>query len=256
MTADGLQLIRAEVLKLRSGRGQLLLSVLLTSGMIVVVFAVLAVLHATDPTGHGPAGGVENFEGATANALTLMAIVVGAMLGATAGASDGETGVLRDLVATGRSRLVLYGSRIPGLLVVLVPLLLAAVALAFVCSTVLASSEPTPGLAEVRDGVAIVLAGGIVAGAISLGMATAIGSRGPVIALTLGLLLVVSTGLMSVSVLGDARALLPGVAIGALGGDDADLPVSLSRTGALAVLLAWSGACLAAGARRIATVEL
>jgi hypothetical protein len=255
MIADGLQLIRAEVLKLRASRGQLLLSVLLTSGLVAVLFAVLAILHASDAGTYGPAGGAANFGDAAVNVLTLMAIVVGAMLGSTAGAGDGETGVLRDLVATGRSRLVLYAARLPGLLAVLVPLLLAAVGIALVCSLALAGGKPTPGLADVGDGVASVLAGGLVAGAISLGLATLIGSRGPVIALTLGLLLVVSTALMEVSALGDARVVLPGVAIGALGGGS-DLPVELSRLGGLVVLLAWSGACLAAGARRIATVEL
>lgn len=255
MIADVLRLIRAEVLKLRAGRGQLILSAVLTSGMTLVVFAVLAILHASDPGGHGPAGGVGNFESITGDALTLLGIVVGTLLGATAGAIDDETGVLRDLVATGRSRRVLYAVRIPGMLAVLVPLLLVAIALAFAGGTLLAGSEPQPGLAELGDAVGGVVAGAVCAGAISLGIATLTGSRGPAIALTLGLLLVASTAVMQLSVLGDARAVLPSAAIGALGGADG-MPVQLSSVGAIGVLLAWSALSLVAGERRAATAEL
>ena len=48
-----------------------------------------------------------------AGILTLLASVAGAIVGATAGGADIETGVFRDLVATGRSRTALFFARVP-----------------------------------------------------------------------------------------------------------------------------------------------
>src|SRR3954451_384526 len=51
----------------------------------------------------------------------LLVIVVGAIVGSTAGSQDIETGVFRDSAATGRSRVALFGARVPGALALVLP---------------------------------------------------------------------------------------------------------------------------------------
>src|SRR6266536_914620 len=97
-----LRLIRAEVLKLRKRRGMLAISALATVGVTVLAYVVMAIQHSSDPARHGPAGGLDNYQGFM-SFLMLMVIVVGAIVGSTAGSQDLETGVFRDSAATGRS---------------------------------------------------------------------------------------------------------------------------------------------------------
>ena len=79
-----LRLIRAELLKLRRRRGMLAICTGLTLGAVVIYYGVLAVLHLADPSGRGPAGGLENFESAM-GVLAMAGGVVGVVVGATAG---------------------------------------------------------------------------------------------------------------------------------------------------------------------------
>ena len=108
-----LRLIAADVLKLRRRRGMLALCVALTLAPIALMVIAAADPARGNPLEHLPAGGVMAYQDMMF-ALTLMMLVVGAMVGATAGAQDLESGVFRDLAATGRSRIALFGARIPG----------------------------------------------------------------------------------------------------------------------------------------------
>ena len=72
--------------------------------------------------------------------LALLASVAGAIIGATAGGADIESGVFRDLVATGRSRTALFFSRVPAAWV----LALGMLALAVAASPRSRPSSPTP----------------------------------------------------------------------------------------------------------------
>ena len=51
--------------------------------------------------------------------------MLGVIIGATAGGADIETGVYRDLVATGRSRTALFFSRVPAAWILTLGMLLA-----------------------------------------------------------------------------------------------------------------------------------
>ena len=98
------RLIRADVLKLRRRRGMMAVVALLVFAAVAVYFGVGAVpRRATSRATSTTATGV----------LTLLASVAGAIIGATAGGADIESGVFRDLVATGRSRTALFFSRVP-----------------------------------------------------------------------------------------------------------------------------------------------
>ena len=93
-----LRLIEADLLKLRRRRGMLAVTATLTLGAVAIYYVVGAALDkATD------------FDSAV-GILTLLAAVAGAIIGATAGGADIESGVFRDLVATGRSRSALWST--------------------------------------------------------------------------------------------------------------------------------------------------
>ena len=108
-----MKLVRAELLKLRKRRGLVAAAAVVTIAPVVVGYTVLAILHATDPARHDPAGGIENFT-ASIELMTQVGVVAAILVGATAGAGDRGAGVFRELVVTGRPRLALFAARIPG----------------------------------------------------------------------------------------------------------------------------------------------
>jgi hypothetical protein len=120
--------------------GMVALAIALTAGVAVLVFAVTGVQHASNSGKYGPAGGLVHYRDAV-GFLVLMILVVGAIVGSTAGAADLESGVFRDLAATGRSRVALFGSRIPGAWAIVLPIAAGAAAIAAVVSVALAGSN-------------------------------------------------------------------------------------------------------------------
>ena len=99
------RLIRADILKLRRRRGMVALWSRCSS------WAPSPSTTASDCSSHGQSGAAD-FDDAI-GVLALIASVVGVIIGATAGGADIESGVFRDLVATGRSRTALFFARVP-----------------------------------------------------------------------------------------------------------------------------------------------
>jgi hypothetical protein len=251
-----LRLISADVLKLRRRRGMLSLMVLATLGSMLIGFTVLTIQHAGDPSRFGPAGGLANYQGAI-DFLSVMCLIAGAIVGATAGTQDMESGVFRDLAATGRSRVALFGSRVLGGWALGLPLAAVAAALAAVASTVLSGSLPAPGVDALAAGTAMALSAMALSTALGVGIAALVGSRGPVIGIMLAFELAVVPLLQQVGFLGGARQLLPSVALNRIG----DLPPTVAGLhvalgSAVAVTLGWAVAALAAGAWRTRTREI
>src|SRR4051812_7889712 len=91
------RLVRAEMLKLVTRRGLMIASVLLTVVATIATFAILAALHASDPTHHKLIGGLSHFDDGMYS-LTQLATVVAVLIGATAGAGDLASGFFRNLV--------------------------------------------------------------------------------------------------------------------------------------------------------------
>lgn len=251
MTHDALQLVRADALKLSRRRGLMALALTLLVGALALIFTVNAIRHASNPL-HSPAGGLKNFQNAI-DFIGLMGVVIAAMIGATAGAGDAEAGVLRDLVASGRSRLSLFASRASAASALTLAMLVCALAVATGCSVALAGPLPAPSLARIVQGSAGVLAFGAASTLVAVGAATFARSRGPVIAVVIALGVIVSQLLLRIEFLGDLRELLPLAAFQRLVGESiAGLHVSLSV--AIAVTAAWALGALAAGgwwARRV-----
>lgn len=249
-----LRLIRADALKLGRRYGMLAISVLLTTGIALLVFVAQAIEHSSNPLRHGPAGGLDNYRSAV-GILTLMVFVVAAIVGSTAGAQDIETGVFRDLAATGRSRAALFGSRVLGALAIVVPIVLLAGAVTAAGSIVLAGSLAAPGAGAIADGTLALVASGGLGCAVAVGLAALIGSRGPVIAMLLAFELAISPLLAHVSFLGAARQAIPSNALDRLA-NGSHQAVSMAPGTAIVVLLAWAGAAYGIGAWRTKTTEI
>jgi hypothetical protein len=227
-----IRLIDAEILKLRRRTGMLVMVALLSVGIVAGYYGVTAAI-----------GNDQDF-GDIVAILALSGSVIGVIVGATAGAADIEAGVFRDLVATGRSRVSLFLARVPGACAIVLPPLAVSV-----IGAALVTGGGDVGLALVQ-----VLGAGALAATVCVGLAALTGSRGTVIGLALAFQLGVSPMLGQWEAIGDGRFAIPQVALARLGGGTGD--IGLAAGAALAILLAWAAAALAAGAWRSTTQEI
>lgn len=251
-------MIWAEILKLVRRRGRMAGLLVLTSGALVIMFSVLAARHASDPLKYGPAGGVKNYESASW-LLGWLGTAAAVLLGATAGAGDRGAGVFKDLVATGRARGALFHVRWIGALLVFVPLMLLALGVLVLATTVLNGGLPAPGATLILDTSGWILLTTSTMLVVAVGVSSLIGSRAPAVTALLAWELVVSRLLLQASSLGHARdAVL-------MAASDHFAPASVLGSGigyvtasagvATAVLAAWLLVALAAGHWRTRTVD-
>jgi len=253
-----LPLARADLLKLRRNRGILFTSAALTIGVMVVAFTVLEVVHLVNPAHHGPAGGVSNLAD-SAGALAMIGSVAAVLIGAAAGAGDLGSGVFRELVVTGRSRIALFAARVPGGLGLLVPLVGIAVGIEAAATVGLAGSLAAPSADLLAKTAVWVLFDIGFYFVVALGLASVLGSRAQTIAILLAWRLAITPILLSISVLGAGRDFLPQAAFeqlapgGIAGSVKQAGSVSMTSGTAVVVLLAWTAVALALGAWRTAT---
>ena len=250
-----LALIASDVLKLRRRRGMLAISLLLTAGLMAVAFIVMAIQHGGNPARYGPAGGLVNFK-EDIEVISLAALVIGTIIGATSGTQDIESGVFRDLAATGRSRMALFASRLAGAWVVVLPILTVTGGLAAVGCIALAGSVAAPGPGAIAAGIAAVLAAGALSAASAVGVSALVGSRGPVIGIMLAFYLAVQNLLLAFTFLGGARHIVPDVAIRRIGRLEPVSDVHVGLGAAIVVVIAWSAITLGLGAWRTKTREI
>jgi ABC-type transport system involved in multi-copper enzyme maturation permease subunit len=250
-----LRLIKSDVLKLRRRRGMLLVCAGLTLGILLLATTVITLQHGSHPLKNPPAGGLKGFEDGL-QILSIMVFLVGAIVGATAGAQDLDTGVFRDLAATGRSRTALFLSRVGGAWVVTGALALITLVVDVAVAFLLADGTPTPHASDIVQAGAMLLASGMVGAALAVGLAALVGSRGPVIAILLAAHLIFEPQLQGARFLGDARQALPYSAINRIGDQVTGIDYTMALGTSIAVLAAWIVAALAAGAWRTRTREI
>lgn len=241
-----MRMIRAEALKLVRRRGLMIWSLLLTVGVIAIVEVVLVILHAVNAAHHGPAGGASNFRGA-AETLALLGTVTAILIGATAGSQDVANGVFRDLVVTGRKRSTLFNVRIPGALLVFLPMLLITFVVAVAFAFLFAGGLPNPSGSLVGHELVYVLAYSLVNLVMAIGFAAFASSR-----IVIGVLIAWNTAvthiLISFHSLGGARKLIDvAAAEHFLPGASSGQRVAMTTTTAVVVLLAWAAAFSGAG---------
>jgi hypothetical protein len=253
-------MMSADFLKLRKKRGTVIWSLVLAIAPLVIYFIVRAVQHSSNPVANPPAGGVNGY----VDALRLVGAIFGPLaailVGAEAGAGDVAVGVFRDLVATGRSRLALFATRVPAAIALSWIVTSAAYALLVIGVSALADGSPTPSASEMLDGFGFSLlsTGVICAIAVALGAVTA--SRPATLTALIGWQLIASPILANISSLGNSRKLILSQAmfqfspIKLTGGRGAQV-VNMPTATALAVLAVWLIVFLALGAWRTRTMD-
>jgi hypothetical protein len=248
----------ADLLKLRKRRGLFWVVTLLTVVPQVIAYGVLTILHAANPEHHGPAGGVENL-GQGMAVLVLLGGIAAIIAGASAGADDLTSGVFRELVVTGRSRVALFASRIPGGLAFLLPFVAVAFALSAVVAGVGHGSLPAPSIALSIESGLWVLAETAFYFVLAVGLASLTGSRAYTIGILLAFRLPVSHILAAIGALGAGREALPDVpfarlAPAAVQETVRDIPkIGISPAAAIGVPLLWVAVAAGVGAWRTAT---
>jgi ABC-type transport system involved in multi-copper enzyme maturation permease subunit len=248
-------LARADLLKLRRRYGLIAVVGGLTIGAQLLTYAILALLHVFNPAHHGPAGGLVNF----GHGMFLMAslgAVAGIIVGSGAGADDLTSGVFRELVVTGRSRLALFASRIPGGLAFLLPFVAVAYTATAVISSYANGSLPTPSVSLMATTGVWILAATAFSFLLGLGVASLTGSRAYSIGILLAWQLAVGRILLSITAFGVGRELVPESALVRLVPhairDDVSPgnPIPMSVAAAIAVLAVWTLIALGLGAWR------
>jgi hypothetical protein len=250
-----LRLIKAEVLKLRRRNGMLAVAFALTLGVMAVAYVVTALQHGSNPAKYGPAGGAKGFSDSL-QFLALMGFTVGVIVGSTAGAQDLDSGVFRDLAATGRSRTALFLARVGGAWVVVLSVLGIMLAADVACSFLLADGSATPSLTEIGHAAAMTASSGALAAALAVGLAALFGSRGPVIGILIAAHVIIEPQLQGAGFLGNFREAIPTAALNRIGHQTTSVDFKVALGTAVAVIFAWIAAALAAGAWRTRTREI
>jgi ABC-type transport system involved in multi-copper enzyme maturation permease subunit len=246
----------AELLRLRKNRALVAWMVLMTTGAVTALYVIGQAFHWNDPAHNGPAGGADNLRHGLL-VISFVGSVAASILGSTVGTSDLSSGVLRDLIVTGKSRSALFAARVPGMLLFWVPLVVLAYVVAVAFDFAFAGNLATPGAtAIVKDGLWVLMVT-CIALAASMGVASLIGSRGISIGVLLGWQLAVTPLILNISVLGVTRELLLTAATDRVrpfsgdGGSGGALHVSLAA--AILVLVGWVVVPLVAGGWRTST---
>jgi hypothetical protein len=239
------RLVSAEVLKLVRRRGLMAWALLLTIGVALLAVGILLGLHAANAAHHGPAGGAENLRNLT-HLIAGLATVAAIIVGATGGSQDVANGVFRDLVVTGRSRSALFAVRAPGVLLVVLPMVVASYAIAVGNSVLFAGGLPHPTGHRIALGLAYVLAATVTNAIVAVGLAAFVSSR-----IVTGVLIAWSAivgPLVALGSLGRARMVVDSAAIEHFTPDPADRPgITMSTAAAIVVLACWAAAALGAG---------
>lgn len=137
-------MISAEVLKLQRNRALMAFAFVLTTGVLLIMFGYVGIQHASDPTKQGPAGGLDGFSHSVRILGVFFGMLAAVLIGAEAGTADVSSGVFRDLVATGRSRLALFLVRAPAAILVTLTFSAIGFAVALAGTFLLAGPLPTP----------------------------------------------------------------------------------------------------------------
>lgn len=248
-----LRLIRADVLKLRRRRGMLALVAALTVGIAVLVFTVQAVQHGGNPAKYGPAGGIKNYQNVV-SFMVMMVSIAGVIVGSTAGAQDIESGVFRDLAATGRSRIALFASRIAGAWAIMLTIVIATAAVVATGAITLADGLPTPDAAAMIAGTSALVAAGALSVVTAVGLTALVGSRGLTIGILLAFNLALTPALVALKMLGNVRDAIPSVGLDRIA--HAHSPVQVGLATAILALVGWATAAFAAGAWKTRTREI
>ncbi len=256
--AIAVRMARADFLKLRKKPGTVIWSLVLAVAPIVIFFIVRAAQHASSPAEHGPAGGINGYTDALRGLAVFFGPLAAIMIGVEGGAGDVASGVFRDLVVTGRSRLALFATRLPA------ALMMTWIATAFGYAAVmlgtfaLDSGSPDPSAALLLNGFGFTVLSMSVICVVAVGFAALTASRPTALTVLIGFHLVAAPLLGSIGSLGSSRKLLLNQAVNHYSpvhlGDRAG-NVAMGSTTAVLVLIGWLALFSALGAWRTRTMD-
>jgi len=248
-----LQMIRAELLKLTRKRSIMGTAAFLSVGTVVLYYAVVEIEHLTSPGSYGPAGGLGHFDGTLVALSIWFGALAAILVGTEAGTTDTASGVFRDLVVTGRSRLALFAVRVPAALLVTLTLALAALGVAITATFAFAGGLATPSASFVTEAVLWVCGAQLVMCVVAVGLGSLTGSRAASLTVLIAWQVIAGRLLARATVFGEARDAVPNIALGALKPGQ-PLPDNVGLTMgaglAVAILAAWVVVWLALGARK------
>jgi len=233
------QMFSAEVLKLRRQRPLMAFAGLLTVGVVVIFMGYLQIRHASNSQ-YAPAGGLLGFQ----HMLRALGILFGGLaailIGTEAGTADLSSGVFRDLVATGRSRLALFAVRAPAAIAVTLAFSGAAFLIGLLATFLFAGGGPTPSLSLVLQGAGWIALATSITAALAVAVGSLTGSRGVTLTAVIGWQLVATQILVSVSSLGSVRNVLLTPALAQLVPIGQGVGVVMSTATAVIVLAGWA----------------
>ncbi len=249
------RMITAEILKLRRNRGVMAFALVLSVGVLVLLFCVTAVQHASNPHRYGPAGGVDGFKHAVTSLALFFGMLAAILIGSEAGTADLSSGVFRDLVATGRSRLALFAVRAPAAILVTLAFSAAGFALALIASFVFAGAAPTPTLTLILQSAGWIVVANVLLVGFAVGVGSLTGSRAMTLTAVIGWQVVATSLLLNIGSLGSARDGLLTAALAHLSPFSGDVAggVTMTTAVAVAVLCGWALVPSAVGAWRTRT---
>ncbi|MHB1570455.1 MAG: hypothetical protein ACYCXW_05775 [Solirubrobacteraceae bacterium] len=249
------ELLAVEILRLRRNRALMAFSALLAIGALVLMFGFQAVQHASSPATNEPAGGMVGFDHAVRMLGLMFGVLAAALIGTEAGTADLSSGVFRDLVATGRSRLALFAFRAPAAILVTLALDAVAFAISLVATFLFADGQPDPTLGVILQSAAWIALSTTMTATLAVGVGSMSGSRGVTLTGVLGWLAIATPLLINVSSLGSVREGIMTVSLSSL------MPVSgglgdgiaVTTGAAIAVLAGWLAVPAALGAWKTVT---
>jgi ABC-type transport system involved in multi-copper enzyme maturation permease subunit len=236
------QMIGAEILKVRRNRSVMAFGLLLTVVVVVVVYGYVAIQHSSNPLQNEPAGGTLGLHRGIRNLGEFFGMLAAVLIGAEVGTSDLSSGVFRDLVSTGRSRLALFAVRLPAAAIVTWCLSAAAYALVLVATFVFADGTATPSLGLILQGAGWIALANLVVTALAVGVGSLTGSRALTLTAVIGWQAIVTNLLVNVSSLGSLRdaLLTPALTqIMPLNIGSSDHPAVMATGVAVVVILGW-----------------
>jgi len=253
MLTTARNLYTAELLKLRRQRPLIAFTAFLTIGIVVILMGYLQLRYASNPSQYGPAGGIYGFT----HLLRVLGVFFGALaailVGTEAGTADLSSGVFRDLVATGRSRLQLFIARLPAALTISLGFTLAAYAVGLVGVFAFAGGTPTPTAGQVLDGAAWVALANVILCGLAVGIGSLTGSRALTLTAVIGLETIVTQLIQNVPSLGFVRELLINSSLFQLVPVGDGNGVGVAEGTAVAILIGWALLPAMAGAWRTVT---
>jgi ABC-type transport system involved in multi-copper enzyme maturation permease subunit len=252
------QMTGADFLKLRKKRGTVIWASVLALAPLLIFFIVRAAQHSSNAVKYAPAGGTSGY----IDGIRILALFFGPlaaiMIGTDAGAGDVASGVFRDLVVTGRSRVALFASRVPAALGVTWLVILVGYALLLIGTYAFASGGETPSASTVINGLVFTLFSTGVICIVAVGFASLTASRPAALTALIGWQLVASPILASISSLGSSRKLILSQAIvhfSPVHVSDRGGTIAMSQGAAIVVALGWLVVFLALGAWRTRTMD-